>query len=125
MEQIIRRQIFKKKTINTITAPDKLLEEYSRKRGLGYTVSDVENLIGVVGIGTSSKNSRSDVVVSIATIVIKNQVNDKNNERLIAHMVESTREISQYIIKKLVRKYDERRNRGRKVLDQILSDFSS
>jgi DNA-binding IclR family transcriptional regulator len=98
MEQIIRRQVFEKKTINTITDHNKLLEEYSKIRDLGYAISDEENLYGVIGIGAPVKNSRGVVVGSIATAVVKTQVNEKYIERLIILMIEGAREISQYII---------------------------
>lgn len=71
LREIVSNAKLEKRTGNTITDPDKVLEEYAEIRKQGYAISDEENVKGAIGIGAPVRNSKDKVIASIAVAGIK------------------------------------------------------
>lgn len=97
LEEIVYSTKLEKRTKNTITDPDKLLEEYARIRKRGYGISDGENIEGAIGVGAPVRNSKGQVVGSIATAGIKASVTSGKLKYIKKVVVDAANRISQYI----------------------------
>jgi len=97
LKEIVYNTPLEKRTANTITDPDKLLDEYARIREQGYAVSDGENIEGAIGVGAPVRNSKGKVVGSIATAGIKASVTPEKFEYIKEVVIDAANRISKYI----------------------------
>jgi DNA-binding IclR family transcriptional regulator len=86
-----------KRTDKTITDPDKLLKEFEKIRNQGYCISNEENAKGALGIGAPVRNSKGEVVASIAAAGIKAGIDNNRLNEIKKVIMEAAEEISALI----------------------------
>lgn len=97
LNEIVYNTKLEKRTENTITDPDKLLEEYARIRQQGYAISDGENIEGAIGVGAPVRNSLGKVIGGIATAGIKASIKHEKLEYIKEVIIDAADRISKYI----------------------------
>ncbi|SKC84963.1 IclR family transcriptional regulator [Maledivibacter halophilus] len=97
LKEIVYNAKLEKRTENTITDPKTLLQEYTKIRKKGYTISDGENIPGAIGIGAPVENSKGRVIGSIATAGIKESINLEKLEMIKELIIDAARKISKHI----------------------------
>ena len=95
--EIVERAFLPKKTPYSITDSNELLKEYEKIRKQGYAISDEEGMIGAMGIGAPIRNSRGQVVASIAAAVVKGTLDERDFEFLKLKIIEGANKISKLI----------------------------
>ena len=98
LEKIVRKAELKKITPNSITDPEKLLEEYKKIRTRGYTISDEENLIGALGIGAPVFDKEGKIRGCLAIAAVKATIKKEDIEKLANMIKKGAKEISKYIL---------------------------
>lgn len=97
LREIIYNTKLEKRTENTITDPERLLEEYTRIRQQGYAISDGENIEGAIGIGAPVRNSKGKVVGAIAAAGIKASIKSEKLVCIKKVIIDASDKISKYI----------------------------
>jgi len=83
-----------KKTPNTITEMDELLREYEKIREQGYSISDEESTVGVVGIGAPLRDAQGKVWGCLCVGSPKFRVDNKKRKLIIELVVSTANKIS-------------------------------
>lgn len=86
LKEIVYSSKLDKRGPNSITDPDKLLEEYSKIRKQGFTISDEEYMKGIVGIGVPVRNIKNKVTGCIAVKYIKDTINEVEREHILERL---------------------------------------
>lgn len=97
VRRLLVRQKFEKLAPNTITDPDKLLQEYEKIRKQGYAVSDEEVFPHLMGIGVPVFNSRGEVKGCVAGAFFKERDIDNKLETFLKLLKEGAEEIARYL----------------------------
>lgn len=97
LREIVYSTDLKKMTENTITDPEKLLEEYAKIRKQGYAISDEERLKGAVGIGAPVRNSKGEVVACVGVAGIKASLTPEDIEYIKEVVIDGANRISKLI----------------------------
>jgi DNA-binding IclR family transcriptional regulator len=97
LEKIVYSTKLVRKTQNTITDPEKLLEEYQQIRRQGYAVSDEENLLGAIGIGAPVRNFTGRVIGCLGVACVKSGMTKADLELCRDKIIEGARKISALI----------------------------
>lgn len=83
-----------KKTPNTITDIDELQREYERIRTRGYSISNEESTIGVIGVGAPLRDAEGKVWGCLCVGSPKVRVNDEKLKFIIELVVSTANKIS-------------------------------
>ncbi|MEA4848356.1 MAG: IclR family transcriptional regulator [Clostridiaceae bacterium] len=83
-----------KRTPNTITEMDELLREYEKIRTQGYSISDEESTVGVVGIGAPLRDAQGKVWGCLCVGSPKFRVDNKKRKLIIELVVSAANKIS-------------------------------
>ncbi|MBA1335477.1 MAG: Transcriptional regulator, IclR family [Firmicutes bacterium] len=97
LREIVHSTKLEKMTENTITDPERLLEEYAKIREQGYAVSDEERLKGAIGIGAPVRNSKGEVVACIGVAGIKASLSREDIEYIKDIVINGANRISRLI----------------------------
>ena len=97
LKEMVHSAKLEKRTDKTITDPDKLLKEFEKIRNQGYCISNEENAKGALGIGAPVRNSKGEVVASIAAAGIKAGIDNNRLNEIKKVIMEAAEEISALI----------------------------
>lgn len=97
LEKIVRNTKLEKRTYNTITDPEQLLDEYRRIREQGYGISDEENLLGALGVGAPIFDIDGNIHGCVALAAVKATLDEDDIDKFIKAMKKGALEISKYI----------------------------
>ena len=101
-EETIRQRLMEEPmqamTKNTITSPEKLLEEYSKIRKQGYAVSIGEMNIETIGIGAPIRDASGNVWAAISIGAPRMRVDEVKMQRYVYLVKEVADEISRDIL---------------------------
>jgi len=97
LREIVYSSQLEKRTENTITDPEELLKEYAQIRSQGYSISDEENIKGAIGVGAPVRNSKGEVIASIAAAGIKASLLPEELDFVIKVIVNAANRITKLI----------------------------
>ena len=98
-EDVVRKRLMEEPlaryTENTITSPERLLEEYRKIREQGYAVSSEELSEGLYGVGAPVFDQAGNVFAAISIGAPKMRVDAAKAERFIFLIKETARELTE------------------------------
>lgn len=97
VEQYLQSTDFRRITPNTITQPDKLMEELTRIREQGYSIDDQEREIGIQCIGAPIRRTNGELIAGISISGSPNEIDFANISSLSEEIMKVSRDISQKV----------------------------
>jgi DNA-binding IclR family transcriptional regulator len=94
IESIFAGYVFEKRTPNTITDKQEMMEELKRIQEQGYTIDREENELGISCIAVPIRNHSDEVIAAFSLSMPTPQLNNEQTKQIIPMMLEAGKNIS-------------------------------
>lgn len=94
LKKYLAKVSLEKKTDNTITEKENLLNELVLIKEQGYAIDDQEYLIGLKGIAAPIYNSTGNVVAALSVAGVALRLDPDKTQSMIAHLLDYAKKIS-------------------------------